>query len=155
MAPAQSPRRACAQMVVHEMLAETKPEYRERRLAAEAETKRSIEVGEATRVVDKLITIQVVVHVVHIGGDFGGKGSPDDAMLTYHLARASGRPVSMVLSYAEELTAANPRHPATVYLKTGVKRDASNSRPEFSRVMRDVNARVQAQMAGAAAGGAA
>jgi carbon-monoxide dehydrogenase large subunit len=65
------------------------------------------------------------IHHVHIGGDFGGKGSPDDAMLTYHLARASGRPVSMVMSYSEELTAANPRHPTTVYLKTGVKRDGT------------------------------
>jgi CO/xanthine dehydrogenase Mo-binding subunit len=65
------------------------------------------------------------VHHVHIGGDFGGKGSPDDAMLTYHLARASGRPVSLVSTYTEELTAANPRHPATVYLKTGVKRDGT------------------------------
>ncbi len=67
----------------------------------------------------------IVIHHVHIGGDFGGKGSPDDAMLTYHLARASGRPVAMVLTYAEELTAANPRHPTTVYLKTGVKRDGT------------------------------
>jgi len=65
------------------------------------------------------------IHHVHIGGDFGGKGAPDDAMLAYHLARASGRPVSLVLTYAEELTAANPRHPSTVYLKTGVKRDGT------------------------------
>jgi CO/xanthine dehydrogenase Mo-binding subunit len=74
---------------------------------------------------------------VHIGGDFGGKGSPDDAMLAYHLARAAGRPVSMVLTYAEELTAANPRHPTTVYLKTGVKRDgtivAREGRAMFNR----------------------
>ena len=68
----------------------------------------------------------IVIHHVHIGGDFGGKGAPrNDAMLAYHLARASGRPVSLVLTYAEELTAANPRHPATVYLKTGVKRDGT------------------------------
>ncbi len=67
----------------------------------------------------------IVVNNVHIGGDFGGKGSPDDAMLTYHLARASGRPVAMVLTYTEELTAANPRHPTTVYLKTGVRRDGT------------------------------
>ncbi len=64
MAPTQL-RRTCAQMIVHETLVETKPEYRERRLEAEDETKRSIEVGEAMRVVAKQITIPVVVHVVY------------------------------------------------------------------------------------------
>jgi CO/xanthine dehydrogenase Mo-binding subunit len=67
----------------------------------------------------------VVVHHVHIGGEFGGKGSPAMAMLTYYLARASGRPVRLINTYTEELMAANPRHPTTVYLKTGVKRDGT------------------------------
>ncbi len=67
----------------------------------------------------------ITIHHVHIGGDFGGKGAPDDAMLAYHLARATGRPVALVLSYSEDLTTANPRHPTTVYLKTGVKRDGT------------------------------
>jgi hypothetical protein len=58
-------RRTCAQMVVHELLAETKPEYRERRLAVEEESRRSIESGQAMKVADQLVTIQVVVHVVH------------------------------------------------------------------------------------------
>src|SRR5215813_11824243 len=31
--------------------------------------------------------------------------------------------------------------------ETGIKHDASNSRPEFSRIMRDMNARVQADLA--------
>jgi 2-oxoglutarate ferredoxin oxidoreductase subunit beta len=31
--------------------------------------------------------------------------------------------------------------------ETGIKRDASNSRPEFSQIMRGVNARVQEKMA--------
>lgn len=52
-------------MVVHELLAETKPEYRERRLAAEEETRQSIDSGHASRVTAKLITLPVVVHVVH------------------------------------------------------------------------------------------
>jgi hypothetical protein len=52
-------------MVVHELLAETKPEYRERRLAVEEESRRSIESGQAMKVADQLVTIQVVVHVVH------------------------------------------------------------------------------------------
>lgn len=58
-------RRTCACMVVHEYLAETRPEYRKYRLKAEDETRRSIESGQAMRVVSKLITIPVVVHVVH------------------------------------------------------------------------------------------
>jgi pregnancy-associated plasma protein-A len=58
-------RRNCAQMVVHELLAETMPEYRERRLAVEDETRSSIESGQAMRVAERLITLPVVVHVVH------------------------------------------------------------------------------------------
>src|SRR3954466_1312113 len=57
--------RTCAQMVVHELLVETQPEYRERRLEVEEETRHTIETGEAMRVVQKLIKIPVVVHVVH------------------------------------------------------------------------------------------
>jgi hypothetical protein len=57
--------RTCAQMVVHELLVETQPEYRQRRLEVEEETRRSIETGEAMRVTKKLIQIPVVVHVVH------------------------------------------------------------------------------------------
>jgi hypothetical protein len=52
-------------MVVHELLAETDPEYREGRLRAEEETRRSIDSGEAMRVTARLLTIPVVVHVVH------------------------------------------------------------------------------------------
>lgn len=52
-------------MVVHELLAETKPEYRDRRLKAEEQTRQSIDSGHAMRVAAKLITIPVVVHVVY------------------------------------------------------------------------------------------
>ncbi len=52
-------------MVVHELLAETLPEYRKRRLAAEDETRRSIDSGEAMRIARKLIKIPVVVHVLY------------------------------------------------------------------------------------------
>ena len=52
-------------MVVHELLAETQPDYRERRVRAEEETRKSIESGEAMRVVAKRIELDVVVHVVH------------------------------------------------------------------------------------------
>jgi CO/xanthine dehydrogenase Mo-binding subunit len=61
----------------------------------------------------------------HIGGEFGGKGSPMDAPVAYQLARRAGRPVRMVMTYTEELTAGNPRHPSVIRLKTGVKRDGT------------------------------
>ncbi len=66
---------------------------------------------------------RVRVNPTAIGGDFGGKGSLMDSALCYFLARASGRPVKMVMTYTEELTAGNPRHAALVTLRTGVTRD--------------------------------
>jgi hypothetical protein len=66
MSPLKVPKkRTCAHMVVHELLVETHPEYRGRRLKAEEETRQSIDSGNAMRVVAKLITIPVVVHVVY------------------------------------------------------------------------------------------
>jgi len=62
------------------------------------------------------------VNPVPIGEDFGGKGSLMEVALCYHLARRTGRPVKMVMTYTEALMAGNPRHPATVYLRTGVTR---------------------------------
>jgi hypothetical protein len=52
-------------MVVHELLVETQPEYRARRLQVEQQTRLSIESGQAMRFAAKLVTIPVVVHVVH------------------------------------------------------------------------------------------
>jgi CO/xanthine dehydrogenase Mo-binding subunit len=66
---------------------------------------------------------QIRVNLTAIGGDFGGKGSLMDLPLAYHLARATGRPVKMVMRYAEELMAGNPRHPAVITMRTGVKHD--------------------------------
>src|SRR5262249_4546798 len=45
---------------------------------------------------------QIVMHLSHIGGDFGGKGSVMDAPLCYYLARATGQPVRMTMDYFEE-----------------------------------------------------
>ncbi len=61
---------------------------------------------------------------VAIGGDFGGKGSLMDTLLCYELARAARRPVKMIMNSFEELTAGNPRHSASVTLRTGVDSDA-------------------------------
>ena len=63
------------------------------------------------------------VNPTSIGGDFGGKGSFMDIPLCYYLAKAAGRPVKMVMDYVQELMAGNPRHPATITIKTGMKSD--------------------------------
>ncbi|HXG20849.1 MAG TPA: xanthine dehydrogenase family protein molybdopterin-binding subunit [Methylomirabilota bacterium] len=66
---------------------------------------------------------RVRVNPVAIGGDFGGKGSLMDSVLCYYLALHTGRPVKMVMTYAEELMAGNPRHAAVITLRTGVTRN--------------------------------
>lgn len=66
---------------------------------------------------------QVEVHMLPLGGDFGGKGSFMDIPVAYFLAKASGRPVKMVMTYVEELTAANPRHSAVITVRSGFDRD--------------------------------
>jgi len=55
-----------------------------------------------------------------IGGDFGGKGYTIDEYPCYFLARATGRPVRAVTSYADELAAVNVRHAARMRLRTAV-----------------------------------
>jgi CO/xanthine dehydrogenase Mo-binding subunit len=61
---------------------------------------------------------------VYIGGDFGGKGSLMDTILCYYLALAARRPVKMVMTSFEELTAGNPRHSASITLRTGLDQNA-------------------------------
>ena len=67
----------------------------------------------------------IVLHPCSIGGDFGGKGSFMDVPLCYYLSLHSGRPVKMVMDYIQELMAGNPRHPAMMTIKSGVKRDGT------------------------------
>lgn len=66
---------------------------------------------------------QIVVDCRFVGGDFGGKGSSIEEYPCYYLAKATGRPIKSVMTYADELSNANPRHSSTCYLKTAV--DAS------------------------------
>ena len=63
------------------------------------------------------------VHAMHVGGDFGGKGSFMDVPLCYLLSQHAGRPVKMIMTYTEELTAGNIRHPGVIRLRTGVMND--------------------------------
>ena len=54
------------------------------------------------------------VNVVSVGGDFGGKGDARDLPVAYLLAKMARRPVKIVMSAWEELTASNPTHPTVV-----------------------------------------
>src|SRR5438874_58115 len=62
------------------------------------------------------------VNVVAVGGDFGGKGDARDLPVAYLLAKMAQRPVKIVMSYGEELTASNPTHPTVVTIRSGVTR---------------------------------
>ena len=62
------------------------------------------------------------VNVTSIGGDFGGKGDTRDLPIAYLLAKMADRPVKIVMSSVEELTASNPTHPTFVTVKSGVTR---------------------------------
>jgi CO/xanthine dehydrogenase Mo-binding subunit len=66
---------------------------------------------------------RIRVNVVNVGGEFGGKGDASDLPVAYFLARESVRPVKVVMTYAEELTASNPAHPTVITIRSGVKRD--------------------------------
>lgn len=61
----------------------------------------------------------ITMHPATLGGDFGGKGSAQDAPLCVELSRLTGRPVRLVLRYAEDLTSTNPRHPAEIRVRLG------------------------------------
>ena len=62
----------------------------------------------------------VRVHPMPVGGDFGGKGSPMDVPVAYLLSKHAGKPVKIVMTYQEELLAANSRHPSKITVSTGV-----------------------------------
>ena len=63
--------------------------------------------------------LSIQIEPVPLGGDFGGKGSPMDIPLCVELARLTGRPVKLVLRYADDLTATNPRHPSRIRVRAG------------------------------------
>jgi carbon-monoxide dehydrogenase large subunit len=65
----------------------------------------------------------LVIHPCYVGGDFGGKGDGNDVALCYALAKRTGHPVKLLIDYAEELMAGNPRHGAVIKVKTGVKKN--------------------------------
>ena len=66
---------------------------------------------------------RICMNPVNVGGEFGGKGDGVDLPLLYFLAQKTGRPVKVVMTYAEELSASNPAHPTVITIKSGVMRD--------------------------------
>ena len=75
-----------------------------------------------------------VVHPCYIGGCFGGKGDFMDVPVCYLLSLKSGHPVKMVMDYAEEFLAGNPRHAAIVRVKSGVMTDGRLTAHEMKYV---------------------
>jgi len=79
---------------------------------------------------------KIKVHILPVGGDFGGKTSVVEVPVCYFLAQRTGKPVKMVLDYSEELAACSHRHPAVITLRTGVDSDgklcALHARAVFS-----------------------
>ena len=66
---------------------------------------------------------RIRMNPVNVGGEFGGKGDGVDLPVLYFLALTTGRPVKIVMTYAEELSASNPAHATVITIRTGVKRD--------------------------------
>ena len=66
---------------------------------------------------------QIRLQAVHVGADFGGKSGAGELPICYFLAKQAKRPVKIVLTHTEELTAMNPDHYTVVKVKTGVTRD--------------------------------
>lgn len=65
---------------------------------------------------------KIIVECSAIGGDYGGKGFTIDDFPVYYLARATGRPVRYVETWADELGANHSRHTAEFVLRSGVDR---------------------------------
>ena len=64
----------------------------------------------------------ITVYPSTMGGSFGAKDFLYCVPAAYHLSRRTAKPVRFVRTYAEELLASAPRHPAIVVLKSGVKK---------------------------------
>jgi 4-hydroxybenzoyl-CoA reductase subunit alpha len=63
----------------------------------------------------------------YVGGGFGGKSDGMAALdfCAALLSRKTGKPVKIVYSRDEEFTAARRKHPVTITMKTGVKKDGT------------------------------
>ncbi len=66
---------------------------------------------------------RIRINAVNVGGDFGGKSGAGDLPIAYFLAEQAKRPVRIVLTHTEEMTASNPDHFSLFTVRTAVKRD--------------------------------
>ena len=80
---------------------------------------------------------RICMNPVNVGGEFGGKGDGVDLPVLYFLAQKTGRPVKIVMTYAEELSASNPAHPTVITIRTGVKRDGPHRGAQDARGTRE------------------
>jgi CO/xanthine dehydrogenase Mo-binding subunit len=80
-----------------------------------------------TRVADELgiPMSQVRAQVPRVGGGFGGKHATNIHSIAAWLARATGKPVKLVLTRAADMEIQKSRHPARIRLKTGAMRDGT------------------------------
>jgi CO/xanthine dehydrogenase Mo-binding subunit len=80
-----------------------------------------------TRVADELGVpmSQVRAQVSRVGGGFGGKHATNIHSIAAYLARATGKPVKLVLSRSQDMEIQRSRHPAVIRLKTGARRDGT------------------------------
>jgi CO/xanthine dehydrogenase Mo-binding subunit len=88
-----------------------------------ASTKSPFAMREQVGVALEVPPARIVVHPCYVGGDFGGKGDANEVALCYLLSKQTGRPVKFLIDYSEELIAGNPRHGATIKVKTGVTKN--------------------------------
>jgi CO/xanthine dehydrogenase Mo-binding subunit len=60
-----------------------------------------------------------------VGGGFGGKHASNIHSMAAWLARASGRPVKLVLSRMQDFEVQRSRHPARIWMRTGARKDGT------------------------------
>jgi CO/xanthine dehydrogenase Mo-binding subunit len=79
------------------------------------------------RVADELAEPMAKIRVVatRVGGGFGGKHASNIHSIAAWLARASRRPVKLVLSRMQDFEIQRSRHPARIWMKTGARRDGT------------------------------
>ena len=79
------------------------------------------------RVADELAEPMAKIRVVatRVGGGFGGKHASNIHSIAAWLARATRRPVKLVLSRTQDFEIQRSRHPARIWMKTGARRDGT------------------------------
>ena len=81
----------------------------------------------AQRVAEELGEPMARIRVIatRVGGGFGGKHASNIHSIAAWLARASGRPVKLVLSRPQDFEVQRSRHPARIWMKTGARHDGT------------------------------